>query len=681
MAIKIQRRGGIAVVSIDNAPVNAIGLDEREGLLSAAHVLSDESEIRVIVLTGSGGRFAAGADAREFGAPPLAPHLPQVVDAIEASSKPWIAAIHGAALGGGLEIALACDFRIVAPDAVLGLPEVKLGLVPGAGGTQRLPRLIGVERALSMIVEGEFVSAHSAKTTGLVDEIATDPEDRAMKIAGAGIVKRRLSECPPPSSHPGAIDAARKRAARKARGEVAPNKAIELIELTSTTPFPDAVKVERETFLELRGSSQSIALRHLFFAERGSRVPASIADTSPRSINHCTVVGGGTMGTGIAYALLQAGIAVSLIETDEAGAERAKQNFDRILSTDLAQSRIDESGMERIRRRLRMQVGYDALHVTDFVIEAAFEDMAVKKSIFAALDKAAPRAILATNTSYLDINEIAHVTSRPEAFLGAHFFSPAHIMKLMEIVRADRTDDVALATAFALAKRLKKVPVLAGVCDGFIGNRILSRYRNVADMVLLDGGLPWEVDEAMVEFGYALGPYEAQDMAGLDIAYANRKQLAKTRDPKRRYVAISDRMVAEGRIGRKVGVGWYRYPGGGGSVIDPLLEDLIREESHFAKVARRPFTHDEIRRRLLAAMINEAAELLREGVAGSATDIDLVTVHGYGFPRWRGGLMRYASEYGFERVLKDVLVFADQDPEVWRPTEGLIALTKQAQAA
>lgn len=677
MPVRLERRDGLAIVTIANAPVNAIGRAEREGLLEAMREISASPDLRAVVLTGDGRTFAAGADIREFDGEPQPPHLPEVVNAIEASAVPWIAVINGAALGAGLELALACDRRIAAADVTLALPEVKLGVVPGAGGTQRLPRLVGFGAAVTMISEGATQRADEALKLGLVDEVADDPLQRALEIGARGIAteRRRLSCEPRPEFDATISQAARKRAQKKFRNEAAPLRAIELVELATRADFAEGSQAERAAFLTLRRSAEAKALRHLFFAERGARTPGNLASVAPTDIRRCVVVGGGTMGAGIAYALVRAGIAVSLIEADEAARARARNNLDKLIDDGVRRGSLSRDRADALAGLLTLHTQYEAAGGADLAIEAAYENMNVKKQIFAKLDAVMPpHAVLATNTSYLDVNEIAGSISRPASVVGLHFFSPPHIMQLLEVVRADATSDVALASAFALAAKLKKLPVLAGVCDGFIGNRILVRYREIADMILMDGGLPWEVDEAMVEFGYPMGPYEAQDLAGLDIAHAQRQRQAATRNRERRYIPIGDRMVAEGRLGKKTGVGWYRYPGNGGAVVDPLLEDLIVEEARFANVERRRFSKDEIRRRLLAAMINEAADILHEGIAASAGDIDLVTVHGYGFPRWRGGLMHFAQDYGLRNVVADIQSFAHDDPVVWRPGSGLLAL-------
>ncbi|MFQ5622002.1 MAG: FAD-dependent oxidoreductase [Paracoccaceae bacterium] len=682
MPVRVETKRDTAIVILDRPPVNAISRQIRQGLLDAFTKLAGDDAISRVVLTGSGRAFAAGADAREFDRPPLAPHLPDVIASIETCGKPCIAAINGAALGGGYELALACGYRIASPDALLGLPEVTLGVVPGAGGTQRLPRLIGIAPAVSLISQGRVVRAGEALTLGLVDHIAADPLDHALAMDLSALADvKPLSGAPRPKADDAAIEAARKRAGKRMRGQIAPLRAIDLVALSATADFDDAMTREREQFLELRRSDQARALRHIFFAERAASMPAEFRDADPVDIRRAVVVGGGTMGAAIAYALDRADIPVTVIEADDDACDRAKANVERLFADAVNRGILEGGAADRRRAALTAQAGYDNIPPADLAIEAAFEDMTVKKAVFAKLEAALPaHAILATNTSYLDVNEIAETVADPSRVLGLHFFSPAHVMKLLEIVRAERTGRAALATAFGLAARLRKVPVLAGVCDGFIGNRIYARYREMADIIMIDGSLPWEIDHAMVEFGYAMGPYMAQDLSGLDIAYANRKRLAATRDPKRRYVAIADRMVEEGRLGRKAGVGWYRYPGGGGAVVDPLLEDLICEEAHFAGITRREFTDDEIRDRLLAVMVNEAFDVLDEGIARSASDIDLVLIHGYGFPRWRGGLLHYAETIGLESILSRIENLAREDPVIWKPSRLLRQLVRDGKS-
>lgn len=678
MAVKITKIGSAALVIMHNPPVNAINKAIRLNLLEAVRELDKDNSVSYVIIAGEGNIFAAGADAREFDSPLAEPHLPDVLFAIENAQKPWVAAINGAALGGGLEIAMACLYRIACPKATLGLPEVTLGLIPGAGGTQRLPRLIGIADAVEMVSTGKPISAEMALKNGLINVVNSDPIAFASKLDIDELLAiDTVSRNENPTSDQAAIEAAKASVAKRARLQLAPPIAISLVEKTSALSFEEGMKEERNAFLKLRESSQAKALRYAFFSERGAKAPKEISKIDPIQVDTAIVVGGGNMGASIAYAMDGIGIETTVIETDQDAAERAKSNLDRLVDGALKRGKIIQEEADAQKKRLSVVVDYSELPKAQLAIEAAFEDIKVKKTIFRALEKALPEnAILASNTSYLDLNEIAQSVSNPERVIGLHFFSPAHIMKLLEIVQADATSDLTLSTGYSLAKRLRKIPALSGVCDGFIGNRLLSRYREIADIIMMDGSNPWEVDEAMVNFGYAMGPYEVQDLSGLDIAYANRKRNEATRDPKRRYIPIADRMVNEGRLGRKTNVGWYRYPGGNGKVQDPLVEDLIIEESYFAKVERREFSEQEIQIRLLSAMINEAGAILEEGIAQSASDIDLVLVHGYGFPRWRGGPMFFADEIGLGKILDHIREFEKEDPIIWKPNALLVKLAE-----
>ncbi len=673
MTVKTEHLGTALLVTMAAPPVNVIGHATREGLSQALAQAAATPGLTRVILTGAGRAFAAGADAREFDAASVAPHLNEICAGIATSPVPWIAAINGVALGGGCELALACRYRIAVPAARIGLPEVTLGVVPGAGGTQRLPRLIGLAPALDLISTGKPVTAARAEALGLIDGQADDPLAVALALdIGTLSLATQTDDLPNPAADPEAVEAARQTALRKMPGQIAPLRAIALVAASADTPLAEALAAERATFLELRAGDQARALRHVFFAERAAKAPSSLT-AAPVPLDRIAVVGGGTMGAGIAWAALDAGLSVCLLETDAEGVARASANIDKLAAAAQARGLTDASG---IAARLgRLVVDHDPAAAADatLAIEAAFESLEVKRQVFAMLEShLQPEAVLATNTSYLDIDEIARGLADPSRLLGLHFFAPAHIMKLLEIVRAGATSDRALATGYALAARLNKVPVVAGVCDGFIGNRILARYREAADTLMMDGSNPWEIDEAMVGFGMAMGPYEAQDLSGLDIAFANRRRQDATRDPARRYIPISDRMVNEGRLGRKVGVGWYRYPGGGGKVVDPLVEDLAREEAWFAGVTRRRIDEAEIVERLVLAMVNEAAAILSEGIAARASDIDLVTVLGYGFPRWRGGLMHHADSLGAEAIVARLSEWAQEDPLAWTPAPALL---------
>ena len=668
MPVHWQRDANIGYVELDSPPVNALGLDMRRGLLAAVE-WAEAAQLDRVIVSGRGKVFCAGGDAREFDGPPLEPHLPDILNRIENSPVPWIAAAHGAALGGGLELMLACRYRIAAPGARLGLPEVTLGVVPGAGGTQRLPRLIGMEQALRLIPTGKAVDAEQALALGLINNIDPEPvyfaELTNAEWLGMAVPVGELNAG---AATEEAYAAARALARRKMAGQQAPLRAIALLQAAETLPLEAGLARERAAFIELRSSDQARALRHVFFAERAAKAPPSLSRIKPEPLARIVVVGGGTMGAGIAYALLCADYRVTVLEADSDGVARAEANIDKLITGGLKRGALSEARAAELRAALTLSDTFADAAGAGLAIEAAFESMEVKIEVLGALQGTMPAsAILATNTSYLDIDAMAASLDDPSRLVGLHFFAPAHIMKLLEIVRGAATSDQALAQGFLLAKTLRKTPVLAGVCDGFIGNRILARYREAADTVFMDGSTPWEVDEAMVEFGYAMGPYEAQDLSGLDIAHANRRRQDATRNPQRRYIPIADRMVELGKLGRKTGAGWYRYPGGGGKVDDPIVADLALEEAHLAGITRCDYSPDEIRRRLLLAMINEAAAIMEAGIAQSAADIDLVTVFGYGFPRWRGGLMHFADSLGATDILDGLEELAREDPLVWAP--------------
>ena len=666
MQVTMRSENHVGYVTLSNPPVNAIGQVLRMGLLEAVR-WAERGRLDRVIVSGAGGIFAAGADAKEFDAAPQEPHLPEVLNAIDESFVPWIAAIDGVALGGGAEIAMACRMRIMAPGARIGLPEVTLGVIPGAGGTARLPRLAGLQKAVEMITTGKPIGAQEACSAGLIHTVEDDP------IEAAFFVNSEALGCIVPTweYHAPVHDAdlfrmARENLQAKMPGQEAPVRAIEVIEAGLALPFHAALAHERRVFLELKTGSQSKALRHLFFTQRAAKAPAHLKG-SALEVQHAAVVGGGTMGAGIAYALLSSGLQVTILEADADGLKRAEDNIGKIIEASLTRGMIDAAGGADLRSRLTLSTQYSQAATAQLAIEAAFEDLAVKQEILGKLDVVlSADAVLATNTSYLDINEMAAPLMDPTRVIGLHFFAPAHIMKLLEIVQGAQSSDRAIATGYALAKRLGKVPVCAGVCDGFIGNRILARYREAADTVFMDGSTPWEVDDAMVEFGYAMGPYEAQDLSGLDIAYANRQRQAPTRDPNRRYIPIADRMIELGKLGRKTSAGWYRYPGGEGKVEDPIVADLAIEEAHFAGITRTDYSSQEMRQRIVLAMINEAADILDAGIAQSAGDIDLVTVFGYGFPRWRGGLMHYADSLGVETIVAQLEILAQEDPVAWK---------------
>ena len=649
--VTVTVENGIALVTIDNPPVNAISQAMRQGILDAVATVDADTSIEAAVLTCAGRTFVAGADIREFGKPPEPPHLPDVLLAIEASRVGWIAAIHGTALGGGLELALACHGRIAAPEAKLGLPEVTLGLVPGAGGTVRLPRLVAMQDAIDMVTTGKPVAAAKALETGLIDRVA---KGNLVEEAIAYAVEMNRSGKPeavskrPPRETPDDVfwREQEKTIAARARGQDSPVEALQALHGSVTLPVDKAFDAERARFLRLRDSHQAAALRYMFFAERNTGRPRETEGVDPQPLGKAGVIGGGTMGAGIAASMLLSGMEVALVEQTAEAAAKANERVDGILDGSRKRGLLSDEARDAAMARFAAHDTYDALADRDIVVEAVFEDMDLKREVFSELNRVCRAdAILATNTSYLDVDELASATSVPSRVIGLHFFSPAHIMKLLEIVRPHAASPSALATGFALAKKLKKIPVLAGVCDGFIGNRIMSAYRRECDFILEEGALPQEVDAAMRDYGYAMGIYAVQDMAGLDIAWAMRKRPAATRPADERYSRIADRLCELGRHGRKTGAGWYAYQEGAkAGRPDPAVEEIILEESARLGYERKPFTADEIMDRILSVMQAEARAVLDEGIALKASDIDVTMVHGFGFPRHRGGPM-FAAGY------------------------------------
>lgn len=635
----------IAFITINNPPINATSHSVRSGLVDALDQIDGTDDIRAAILICEGKTFIAGADVSEFGQPPKPPILPDVIKRLEAATKPVIAAIHGHALGGGLEVALGCHYRIADSKAKLGLPEVNLGLIPGAGGTIRLPRLVPVTEAVSMITSGKPVSATKANEIDLLDAIAhgvlIDAAcDFAQTILDREMPKPLLLRDPvsvPSTDEWDDITAATK---KKARGQTAPLAAISAIR-TGIDEGPDAgLTFEREKFIELRDSDQSKALRHIFFAERSVAKLPELKGVEPNLLHQIGVIGGGIMGAGIATASLLAGYDVTIIERDDAACANGRATVEKHLSGSLKRGLISQDRFDALMASLTTSTDYSALADADLVVEAVFEDMAVKHDVFGKLSlHCKADAVLASNTSYLDINEIASRCINPKRVIGLHFFSPAHIMKLLEVVRTDKADAKSLATAFDFARALGKIAVPCGVCDGFIGNRIMSAYRKHCEYMLEDGALPHQIDAAMVEFGFPMGLFAMQDMAGLEISWATRKRLAPFRDPSERYVALGDYLCERGRFGKKNGLGWYRYDENGKAQPDPEVDALVIAESEKKGITRRDFTSAEIMDVILTAMRNEGDKILSEGIANSADAIDVVMINGYGFPRHKGGPM------------------------------------------
>lgn len=676
----------VLIVTIDNPPVNALGAEVRRGLNEALQRAQDPA-VAAVLLLGAGRHFIAGADIREFGQPPRSPFLPDVCNRIEACAKPVVAALHGSVLGGGLEVAMAAHYRIARADARLGLPEVHLGLMPGAGGTQRAPRLIGARAALDLILSGKPVSGARAQALGLVDRLAQAEDLQAEALAyvdallAAGGGPRRTRELAIADAGTALQMVAEARAAqaKKAAGLFSPQRIVDAVEAAIEKPFEEGLKVERQLFMQCMESPQRRGLVHAFFAEREVAKVPELAGIQPRPLENVGVVGGGTMGAGIAVACLRGGLKVTMVERDAPNCARGRQNVEKLIAAWLAKGRINQAEHARLLGAFDATTEYARLGQADLVIEAVFEDLQVKQAVFAELDRACkPGAVLASNTSYLDVNVLAAGTSRPADVIGLHFFSPAHVMKLLEIVVADETAKDVVATAFALARRLGKTAVRAGVCDGFIGNRILACYRQVAYRLVEDGATPYAVDAAVRHFGYPIGPFQMFDLAGGDIGWAMRKRQAATRDPRDHYVRIPDVLCERGWFGQKTGRGWYRYAAGTrAGTEDPEVLALIEAERKRAGVTPRSFGEEEILERYLAAMINAGADVVHDGIALRPLDVDVVLMAGYGFPRHRGGPMAYADTVGLPKVLADIRRFASEDARFWRPSPLLVRLVDE----
>jgi 3-hydroxyacyl-CoA dehydrogenase len=658
-------------------------------ILDAVKEGEHEPAVRAFLLVGSGRAFCGGADISEFGqpAPVGLANLPVLASYLDTVTKPVVAAIHGFALGGGLELALACHFRCAMPATQLGLPEVKLGLLPGAGGTQRLPRVIGVERALDMIVKGDPIGPEQALELGLIDDIvkgdiAAAGAQFANRIVREGREIRRTGSLTPKLEQPPEplFAAARTRIAAEYRGYPAPLAIVDCIEAATTLPLAKGLVRERELFEKLRASPESRALRHLFFAERQvTKIPDVPEDTPTRAIKSAAVVGAGTMGGGIAMNFANAGIPVKVLEVAQEALDKGLGIVRKNYAATVAKGRLTQAAMDQRMGLLKGVLSYDELADADIVIEAVFEEMPLKKQVFEKLDAVAkPGAVLATNTSTLDVNEIAAVTARPPDVLGLHFFSPANVMKLLEVVRAAQTAPDVLATAMKLARTIQKVPVVAGVCDGFIGNRMLHAYFREAQFLLEEGALPQQVDRVIEAFGFAMGPFRVSDLAGLDVGWYIRKRQAATRPAHLRYSKVADQICELGRFGQKTGAGWYRYEAGTRTPIpDPEIEALIVRAAAEAGIERREISDQEVLERCLYALVNTGAKILEEGIALRASDIDVVYVYGYGFPRYRGGPMFYAQSVGLDRVHGAVSRFHQQHGHFWQPAPLLERLARE----
>ncbi|GGK43486.1 3-hydroxyacyl-CoA dehydrogenase NAD-binding domain-containing protein [Salinarimonas ramus] len=654
--VTLDHEGEIAIVTLDNPPVNATSAALRAGLVEAIGRVCADEAVRAIVLICAGRTFVAGADVNEFGKPRAEPSLQDVMAALEGATTPIVAAVHGTALGGGFELAMACHHRIATPKAAFGLPEVSLGVIPGAGGTQRLPRLAGVATALGVIVEGKRLVGAAALEAGVVDALAASEESlRADAIAFARdllarnlprerLLRRVRDETGKLAPDPAAFEAARAYAAKRLRGQVAPVRAIACVEAALDRPFEEGLALERETFRELETGPQSKALRHAFFAEReAAKIPGIGKDVPTRPIERVGIVGAGTMGTGIAMAFLDAGFPVTIVEAKDEALARGRGMIEKTYAGAADKGRISRREAEVRLGRLATSLSYDDLADADLVVEAAFETMEVKQAVFQALDRVAkPGALLATNTSYLDVDEIAAATARPQDVLGLHFFSPANIMKLLEVVRAEKTAPDAIATAMALAKRLRKIAVCVGVAHGFVGNRMLARRQAEATNLVLEGAMPWDVDRVLVAFGLPMGPFQMSDLAGLDLGWSRETSKGET---------LKERLCERDRRGQKTKAGFYDYDDARKGSPSAVTEEIVLAMSAEKGIARRAISDEEILERCLYPMIAEGARILEEGKAIRGSDIDVVWINGYGFPAWRGGPMFFADETGLAAIV------------------------------
>jgi 3-hydroxyacyl-CoA dehydrogenase len=677
--VRIVPHGDVAVIEIDNPPVNATSQAVRAGLVSALAAALADPAVAAIVIAAAGRTFVAGADIKEQGRSPQPPFLPEVCNAIEASNKPVVAAIHGTALGGGFELTLAAHARIATADARVGLPEVNLGIIPGAGGTQRAPRLAGISAALDLATSGKPLAAKQALAVGLIDRVA-DSDLRAAAIAFAreliGKPIRRTGALSVPAFDRAAADKQVAAIESKARGQHSPGQAARAVLFSADLEIEEGLKRERAIYSELVKSDQAAALRHIFFAERAAAKVPGLENVAPRPVATVGIAGAGTMGSGIAVACLDAGYKVIVVEQNEAAAEAGRGRIGGLYDRAIKSKRMSEADKAERMGRLTLAADRAAFAPADLIIEAVFDDLTVKQDLFKSLDAIVrPDAVLATNTSYLDPNTIALATARPDRVVGMHFFSPAQIMRLLEVVHAARTAPDVLGTALAVGKKLRKLSIVSGVCEGFIGNRIYSAYRKQAEYMLEDGALPQDVDGAVEAYGLPMGPFAVNDLSGLDIAWARRKRLAPTRDPRERYVTVADTLCEMGRLGQKTGAGWYRYVEGK-RTADPQVAELIEAASRAKGIARCLIPAAEIQSRLVAAMVNEGAKILAEGVALRASDIDLVLVNGYGYPAWRGGPMFEADRIGLNVILAEVERMKERDGLGWEPAPLLVELAK-----
>ena len=676
--VNYQLEGDVGVIKVNNPPVNALSQALRQGLSeSLKKAQSDASKAILIICEGR--TFIAGADITEFGKPPMEPSLPSVLDNIENSKKPVIAAIHGTALGGGLEVALSCHYRCAVPSAKVGLPEVKLGILPGAGGTQRAPRLMGVEAALDFITKGDPISASNAAKAGLIDKVVNGDDLLAEGLAyaneliatNAPLRKVRDITIDPASILAGFFDKARKKLAARARGQIAPDRIVSCIEAAVKLPMDQGLQRERELFAELVVSPESKAMRYAFFAEReAAKVKDLPKDTPTRDIKKIAIIGGGTMGGGIAMNFMNVGIPVILLEINDEALQRGTGIIEKNYKITQSKGKMTEEQVSKCMNLLKGTTSYDDISDVDLVIEAVFENIDIKKEVFAKLDAVCkPGCILASNTSYQNIDEIAAATKRPQDVVGMHFFSPANVMKLLENVRGEKTADDVIATVMKLAKTINKVPVLARVCYGFIGNRMLRNYGREAHLCYMEGATPKQVDTALENFGMAMGPIAMSDLAGLDVGYKARESLPEDKKPHPKFSAVSDVLVEMGRMGQKTGAGFYKYdPETRARIEDPEVLKIIEEQSAKYDFKRRAVSDEEIIERTIYGLVNEGARILQEGIAQRPSDIDIVYLYGYAFPVAKGGPMYYADQVGLKNVYAKICEFNERSKDgTWEP--------------
>jgi 3-hydroxyacyl-CoA dehydrogenase len=686
--------GDVAVITIDNPPVNGLGHATRVGLTKGLEQASADGAVKAIVITGAGRAFSGGADISEFGKPSALaePNLHSVINAIEASDKPVVAAVHSIAMGGGLELALGCNYRIAAPGANIALPEVKLGILPGAGGTQRLPRVLGVETALNMIVSGEPVKSELlAQLPGqkLFDKMAASPEsllEEAIAFARSVADKRPLPLVRNlPCKHPlgdAYFQFARNMVKGMAKNLPAPAKCVDAVEAATKLRFDEGMAKEREIFVALMLTPESRALRHLFFAERAaSKIPDVPSDTPQREIKSVAVIGAGTMGGGISMNFLNAGIPVTILEMKQEALDRGIATIRKNYEAQVKKGKLKADKYDQRMSLLKTTLNYDDLKNADLVIEAVFEEMGVKQKVFEKLDATMQAgAILASNTSTLDVNKIASFTKRPQDVVGMHFFSPANVMKLLEVIRGEKTGKDVLATVMTLAKKIRKTAVVSGVCDGFIGNRMIEQYSRQAGFLLDEGALPAQVDKAIERFGFAMGPFRMGDLAGNDIGWAIRKRRA-VEHPDMKYSRTADKLCELGRFGQKTGAGWYDYQAGKRDAIpSELVNKMIEDHRKELGITPRKISDEEIVQRLVYALVNEGARILEDGIASKASDIDMVYLTGYGFPIYRGGPMLYADQVGLFNVVQSMKRFQKNprdDQQFWQPAPLLAKLAAE----